>query len=75
MVLGEQVIVTTDEQVPVAYEVGYNSAEIVDNHRYVVRATISNADGTLIFTSDTVIPVITNGAPTSDVEILVVPVG
>ncbi|MEZ4519830.1 MAG: hypothetical protein R3C44_24375 [Chloroflexota bacterium] len=30
--------------------------------------------GTLLFTSDTHIPVITNGSPTEDVEIVVVPV-
>ncbi|MEZ4519857.1 MAG: YbaY family lipoprotein [Chloroflexota bacterium] len=72
--LGEQVITTTDEQVPVPYEVGYTSADIQDNHTYAVRATITDSAGTLLFTSDTHIPVITNGSPTEDVEIVVVPV-
>ena len=74
-VIGEQVITTTGEQVPVAFNVPYSSAGIVDNHRYVIRATIDDPTGKLIFTNDTSIPVITNGAPTSDVEIMTVPVG
>lgn len=73
-VIGEQVFVTEGKQVPLPYNVSYDPAKIVENHRYVVRARIEAADGTLLFTNDTAIPVITAGAPTENVEILVVPV-
>jgi putative lipoprotein len=51
----------------------YVSAKIDPAHRYAVRATIKEG-GELLFTSTTVNPVITNGAPTSNVEIIVEPV-
>jgi putative lipoprotein len=74
-IIGEQVITTTGEQVPIAFSVPYKSADIVEGNRYAVRATITDPAGTLIFTSDTVVPVITSGAPTENVAIVVVPVG
>jgi putative lipoprotein len=74
-VLGRSVIVIRDQQVPVPFVVPYNSADIVEGNRYAVRATITDPTGALIFTSDTVVPVITNGAPTEGVEIVVVPAG
>ena len=64
-IIGEQVIVTDGEQVPVAVEVPYSSADIVDNHTYAIQARIEDPEGRLIFINDTFIPVITNGAPTS----------
>jgi uncharacterized lipoprotein YbaY len=73
-VIGEQIIVTDGAQVPIPYEVSYDPAEIVDNHTYAVRARIEDSNGNLLFTSDTVTPVITNDNPTEDVEILTVPV-
>jgi putative lipoprotein len=48
---------------PIAFTIAYDKAKIVGNHRYVVRAKIL-LDGKLLFTSDTVAPVITQGNPT-----------
>lgn len=74
-VIGEQVINTEGEQVPIGYEVEYDPNDIEDNHSYSMRARITDAAGNLLFINDTAIPVITRDNPTSDVEILVVPVG
>lgn len=71
-VLGEQVI-TDPGQVPVPFEIAYDPAAIDPRFTYAVQARIT-ADEQLLFISDTVIPVITHGAPTSNVEIVVVPV-
>jgi putative lipoprotein len=57
----------------IAYEVPYVSALIDETRTYAVRATIEDAAGTLLYTSDTAIPVITEGAPITDVDIEVVP--
>jgi heat shock protein HslJ len=73
-VIGEQVIVTEDQQVPIPYAVSYDPSVILANHTYRVAARIEDPAGKLIFISDTEIPVITKGAPTTDVEVLVVPV-
>ncbi|MFL7837987.1 MAG: YbaY family lipoprotein [Candidatus Promineifilaceae bacterium] len=72
VVLGEQTIETAGEQVPIPFEISYNPDDIVEGNTYVVRATINDGDGNLLFTSDTVIPVITNDNPTEDVEIVTV---
>lgn len=61
-------------QLPVDYELTYDPAAIQANHTYTVRARITDGSGSLLYTSTTVIPVITNGAPTENVEILVDPV-
>ena len=71
-VLGEQII-TNPGQVPIPFEIAYDPASIDPRFTYAVQARIT-ADGQLLFISDTVTPVITRGAPTSDVEIVVVPV-
>ncbi len=74
VVMGEQIIETAGQQVPIPYEVAYNPDEIQDNHTYTVRARIEDNEGNLLFTSDTAIPVITRDNPTEDVEIMTVPV-
>ena len=74
VVLGEQVIETAGQQVPIAYEVTYDPTAINENLTYAVSARIEDAAGTLLFINDTVIPVITNDNPTEDVEIMTVPV-
>ncbi len=59
-------------QVPLPYTVYYNPAFVQENRRYSVSARITDAEGKLLFISDTMIPVITNDNPTTDVEVLVV---
>lgn len=71
--ISEQVITTEGQQVPIPFELAYDPAQIVDNNRYAVQAFIE-LDGQLLFISDTVIPVLTMDSPSSDVEVMVVPV-
>jgi putative lipoprotein len=71
--LGEQRIELDGRQVPVAFEIGYDRAAIDERMSYSVSARIELGDE-LLMISDTVHPVITRGAPTSNLEIRVVPV-
>lgn len=73
VLIAEQVIPAEGRQVPFPYVLEYDPAVIVDNHSYNVRATIKQGEK-LLFISDTITPVITRGAPTENVEIIVVPV-
>ncbi|MBE2222010.1 MAG: META domain-containing protein [Anaerolineae bacterium] len=66
-VIGEQSYLTEGQQVPLPFVVAYDSAAIEENHSYGLSIRITAADETLLFTNDTVIPVITNGNPTSDI--------
>jgi putative lipoprotein len=74
VVLGEQVIAANGGQPPFPFAVSYDPSVIVENHTYGMRARIEDSTGKLLYTSDTVTPVITRGNPVSDVEIVVVPV-
>lgn len=72
VVLGEQRIV--GGQVPIPYTVAYDPTAVQPNHSYSMSARITDAQGQLLFISDTIIPVLTNGAPSDNVEIMTVPV-
>ncbi len=71
--LSTQRIEANGKQVPFPYELKYDPARIDERNTYSVRATIKDGDQ-LLFTSTTANPVITRGAPTSNVEIIVEPV-
>lgn len=72
-VIGEQVI-ENPGNVPVKFAVPYDAAKIQPQFTYAVSARIE-VNGKLEWISTTRIPVITNGAPTSDVQVLVQRVG
>ncbi|HVU11408.1 MAG TPA: YbaY family lipoprotein [Phototrophicaceae bacterium] len=69
LLLGEQVIVTNGAQVPIPFMVSYPASAIQDGHRYSVSARISDGQGNLLFITDTNVPVITDGSPTSDIQL------
>jgi putative lipoprotein len=71
MVLSSQTIELTDQEFPIPFELPYDLGSIVENHTYSVAARVE-AGGDLLMISDTMTPVITNGAPTSDVEVVLV---
>ena len=74
-VLAQQTIEAAGQSVPIPYELDYDPAGVRDQLSYAVRAEIRGADGALLWTTDTVHPVLTRGAPKDDVEIRVVRVG
>jgi putative lipoprotein len=66
--IGEQVITTSGQQMPFAFEIKYNTNTIDPRFTYAVRANIT-VDGNLWFTTDTRYAVITQGNP-SRVEMI-----
>jgi putative lipoprotein len=68
-VIGEQII-ENPGNVPVKYTVTYDAANIKPGNTYAVSARIE-VNGQLMWISTTHIPVITNGSPTSGVQVLV----
>jgi putative lipoprotein len=69
-VISTQKIEAGGKQPPFAYELAYDPAQIDPKHTYSVSARITEGNQ-LIFTSDTVYPVLTRGAPMTGVAILV----
>jgi putative lipoprotein len=70
-IMGEQII-TNPGQVPIPFEVEYDPNQIQENHTYNLRVRIEDDNGNLLFISDTHTPIITRGAPTENVEVVVV---
>ncbi|ELY1989661.1 YbaY family lipoprotein [Vibrio harveyi] len=70
-VLAKQTFETEGKQVPLAFELSYNSNDIKPNHRYSLRARIE-VDGKLRFINDTSIPVITDSEQTHQANIRLV---
>ncbi len=61
-------------QLPVPYTLSYDEGDIDDRNTYTVFARV-DADGQLLYITDTAYPVITRDGPSEGVEVLVVPTG
>jgi len=61
-VVAENVFAAAGQQVPIAFQLAYNPADINPAHTYSIRASI-NVNGQMMFTSTTAAPVLTGGAP------------
>jgi uncharacterized lipoprotein YbaY len=72
-IIAEQRTPTAGKQVPIPFDITYDRTKVQERNRYAVRAEIRDGDR-LLFTTDTSIPVITQGNP-RNVEITLVPVG
>lgn len=71
--IAETRIPTAGKQVPIPFDLAYDRAKVRERDRYAVRAEIRDGDR-LLFTTDSNVPVITQGNP-RNVEITLVPVG
>jgi uncharacterized lipoprotein YbaY len=72
-VIATQSINAEGRQVPIPFELTYDPAQIDQTQTYLVVARIL-VGGQQAYASQAGVPVITNGAPTSNVEVLVSPV-
>ena len=69
--IAEQVI-TNPGQVPISFEVRYNSDDINPRNTYSIQVRITESDGRLAFINDTAYDVITGGNPTRIDMVLVI---
>lgn len=70
--IAETLIPTNGRQVPIPFTLAYDPARIDARTRTVLRATIGDAQGVMLWTTDTAVPAVTNGAPTSGLQIMLV---
>lgn len=73
-VVAEQRFTTNGAQPPFRYTIAYDPGRINTSAQYTLQSNIS-VDGQVRFTTNQVYQVITRGAPTSDVNILLVATG
>lgn len=71
-VIGRVEIVTRGEQVPVPFALPYDASRIEPRRRYTVQVTIT-VDGAVAFRTTTAHAVLTSGAPSTNVEVVVDP--
>jgi putative lipoprotein len=71
IVIGEQVIATMGRQVPIPFSVSYDPAAIDPRLRYTLSVRITDGGGRPLWISMQSYPVITQGNPTTDVEVVV----
>ncbi|MEE4174481.1 MAG: YbaY family lipoprotein [Xanthomonadales bacterium] len=74
-VLAQQTIEAAGQSVPIPFALDYAPGLVQDRLTFAVRAEIRSADGELLWTTDTVHPVLTRGAPKDGVEIRLVRAG
>ncbi len=67
-VVAQQEIDVAGQEFPIEFEVDYEPAVIVESNPYQITARVESGDELLLI-SDTVVPVITDGAPTDGVEV------
>ncbi|MFC2122231.1 YbaY family lipoprotein [Bacteroidota bacterium] len=72
--IGEQVIENPGHQVPIPFEIEYNTSDIDERYTYAMRVRIE-VDGKPWFINTTRYGVIIRGNPTSDIEVIVDKVG
>ncbi len=73
-IVAEQVFSTNGAQVPLPFDISYPASAVQETRRYSLSVRITDRDGRLLFVSDSHVPVITGGSPTSGIEIVLVQV-
>jgi putative lipoprotein len=63
-VVGEQIIKVDGRQVPLPFDIPYDTSKILPRNTYAVRAWLEDPEGRMRFTTDQRYAVITQGAPT-----------
>lgn len=66
--------ISTQGQLPAAFVLAYNEADIDENILYTVHADVKDTAGNLLFVSTGLFPVITFGNPTSEIAVVVYPI-
>ena len=75
LLLAETSLSAQGKSVPIAWTLEYDPDQVQERLTYAVRAEIRDAAGRLLWTTDTVHPVLTRGAPSDGVDILLRRVG
>lgn len=68
--IAEDVMVTSQQQVPLPFVIEYDPAAIIESHTYALQAEIRDAEGNLLFINTSATLVLTNGNPMDDIEII-----
>jgi len=69
--VGEQDIHAGGKQLPLPFEIQYNPDQIAADKTYIIQVQIVKSSGDVLYKASSEYPVITQGNPTSNVEVFV----
>jgi uncharacterized lipoprotein YbaY len=69
--IAEQVIKSQGEVLPMPFEIIYEPGKINAEHTYSIRVKIEDSTGKMLYTNNTSVPVITNGNPVHNIDVIV----
>jgi putative lipoprotein len=72
VLVGRRLLLSAGRQVPIPFELWYDPAAINSRNSYAVRARIFQGEN-LLFTTNMPVPVLTQGKPSANVEIVLTP--
>jgi putative lipoprotein len=73
--VAESVIKSQGEVIPMPFAVVYDPGKINDNHKYSLTVKIEDSTGKILYTNQSDVPVLTQGNPTHDIDVIVVLAG
>lgn len=69
--IAEEIIKTPGETIPMPFAVVYDPRKINENHKYSVTVKIEDSAGVVLYSNQVNVPVITQGNPTHDIDVVV----
>jgi putative lipoprotein len=70
--IAQKVIESQGDMLPMPFEVVYDPDKINADHTYDVKVTIEDSTGAILYTNNSIVPVITHGNPTQHIEVDVI---
>lgn len=73
--IAEEIIKAQGDTIPMPFAIVYDPRKINTEHKYSISVKIQDAEGNVIYVNQANIPVITQGNPTHDIDVVVVLAG
>jgi putative lipoprotein len=70
--VAESVIKSEGDTIPMPFAVVYDPGKINDNHKYSLTVKIEDSSGKIMYINQSDVPVLTQGNPTHDLDVIVV---
>ncbi len=70
--IAEEIIKGQGDIIPMPFAIVYDPGKINENHKYSLTVKIQDSTGAILYTSQSGVPVITQGNPTRDIDVAIV---
>ncbi len=70
--IAEEIIKGQGDIIPMPFAIVYDPGKINETHKYSLTVKIQDSTGVVLYTSQSSVPVITQGNPTRDIDVVIV---